>query len=186
MVLADSKQEDEYTPEEENKPLQKDKPQENVDEADRQIDELDTSVQLIEQPKMTNKVKRAKKLVIVETEKDEEPEITMVVRVLGGTTYFTTSCAEAYNIFVESFNDNKVLKAVLINLNQSEIDQQKSLIVHIRNFEREKLMDSTQVVALIDSKTSSLLKEVPELSALVSFEKKPVKQSFVMELIQNS
>jgi hypothetical protein len=104
--------------------------------------------------------------------------------VLGGKTKLVQSAFEAYRAFMQAFEEKKIFKVVMINVNQEQLEQYKNLVVHIRNFERERHMDPGSIILMVDKHTVKLVENDQELSELVKLEKKSIKQSFVMDILQ--
>jgi hypothetical protein len=68
---------------------------------------------------------------------------------------------------------------------EEEFTEQANLVIHIRNTERENNIQETPIILLTTSKTSNLIESRPDISTLVSCEKRPFKQNKLMSLIQS-
>lgn len=73
----------------------------------------------------------------------------------------------------------------MININEVDFPEQANLVIHLRNAERESYIQETPIILLITSKTKDLINSRPDILSLVSCEKRPMKQSKLMSLIQS-
>ena len=143
------------------------------------------SVQLIEQKGEPSMIERARTVIIVESKKEEETNLKMVCHVFNWIASIAKSPFEWLEQYKASIKNEKIWRCIMLNLNENDFDDYANLIIHIRNCERENLINPTKILWMVSSKTLSMLKERTDINELVISEKKPIKQTTVMNWISN-
>ena len=142
-------------------------------------------VEIIQPPADPAMIERARTILILESQKEEETNLKMVWHVFNWVPTVTSSPFEWYELYKASFENYKIFRWIMMNIDENDFDDYINLIIHIRNCEREKSINPTKILWMVSTKTLSMLKDKPEIMDLVITEKKPIKQTTVMNWISN-